>query len=99
MKLNKLTEKALSQLDNLGFALGEMGITDQVNRHTCIAFVLNEQTKLKGELDSIQARVGSRKVQVTRLANKIEKTLLDTVNLALSPAKAALNTFKGVLGQ
>jgi hypothetical protein len=99
MKLNKLADKALSQLDNIGFQLGEMGITDQFNRHTCIAFVLNEQTKMKGELDSIQARIDARKVQAERLIAKIENTVTDTVNFALTPAKTALTSVKGLLGK
>lgn len=97
MKLNKLAEKALSQLDNVGFQLGEMGITDQFNRHTCIAFLMNEQTRFKGELDSLQARIGTKKVQAERLVTKIENTITDTVNLVMAPAKATLNSVKGLI--
>lgn len=97
MKMNALTEKALSQLDNIGYQLDEFGITSQFNRHTCIAFLMNEQTRLKGELDSIQARVDSKKVQAERVIGKIETTVTDAMNFALTPARTAVSTVKGFI--
>ena len=99
MNTKALAEKALSQLDNIGYQLDEYGITSQFNRHTCIAFIMNEQTRLKGEIDSIQARVDAKKVQAEQLVEKIEDTVSGAVDFALTPARTAFDTVKGLIRQ
>lgn len=97
MKLNKVANKALSQLDEIGYRLEEFGITDGFNRHTCIAYLMNEQRRFQGELDSLQARIGTRKVQIGKVINRTEKLVQEGIDLALTPARFTLNTVKGLV--
>ncbi|PID43716.1 MAG: hypothetical protein CSB48_04815 [Proteobacteria bacterium] len=97
MKLDKVANTVLSQLDTIGYKLEEFGVTDSVNRHNCIAYLMNEQKKLQGEMDSVQARIDSRKVQIERVAGKAEKLVRDGIDLALAPARYTLMTFKSVI--
>ncbi|MCG8613959.1 MAG: hypothetical protein MI864_25895 [Pseudomonadales bacterium] len=99
MNIKHFADTALGQLDNIGFQLDEMGITDKVNRHTIIAFAMNEQQRLQGELDSLKARVGSRKVQVNRLITKAENLVNSGVELALTPARFTIETVKSKLNK
>ena len=99
MNIKHFADTALGQLDNIGFQLDEMGITDKVNRHTIIAFAMNEQQRLQGELDSLKARVGSRKVQVNRLITRAENLVNSGVELALTPARFTIETVKSKLNK
>ncbi len=97
MNLNKVADTALSQLDEIGYRLEEYGITDSFNRHNCIAYLMNEQRRFQGELDSLQARIGTRKVQIEKAINRTEKLVQDGIDLALTPARFTLNTVKGLI--
>lgn len=103
MKMNKnitnLIEAALSGLDNLGYQLDMMGVTSQVNRHTLIGLVMAEQKHLEGELDSIKARASNAQVKVDRTINRVEGLVNNGIDIALTPARASINTVKGFLGK
>ena len=86
----KLLETALNGLDSLGFRLEEMGITDKVNRHNLLAFLFAEQQRLKGELDSLNVRISSRKVQLLRLRTQAEQIAQTGINKVFSPVKSTL---------
>ncbi len=97
MKLKKVADTTLDQLDTIGYRLEALGITDSFNRHNCIAYLMSEQQKLKGEMDSIQARIGSRKVQVEKVIGKAEKLVQDGIDLALAPARYTLDSVRRVI--
>ena len=62
-------ELALNQLDNLGYQLNKRGITEQVNRHNCIAIALVQQQKLKGELARAELHWGLLKKQIKQMGS------------------------------
>jgi len=97
-KLGKLVETAMGGIDTLGFQLDSMGITSQVNRHTLIAFVMAEQKRVEGELDSLKARIGSRKFQVERTIAGVETKIQNTVEAVLTPARNTVKTVRGFIG-
>lgn len=72
MKTPALIEMALKQLDNLGYQLNKRGITDRVNRHNCIAVLLVQQQKLKGELARAELHWGLIKAQFKRKARPLK---------------------------
>ena len=87
----KLFETALNGLDSLGYRLEELGITDKINRHNCLAFLFAEQQRLKGELDSLNAKISTRKVQLSRLRSQAEQLAQNGLATALSPVKSTLS--------
>ncbi|MFE8070153.1 hypothetical protein QQM79_03765 [Marinobacteraceae bacterium S3BR75-40.1] len=99
MKFDKLVDSALEGLDNLGYQLETMGISDRVNRHTVIAYAMAEQYHLQGELDSLKARVGHYQLQAERTVGFFEKLARDSVDLALKPARFSFDTVRGLLRQ
>lgn len=96
-KLNELAENVLSQLDNIGFQLDTLGVDNQINRHNLIALIMFGQKRLEGELDSINAKIGSGKAKVEGIVGSAEKLILSAGNLAIFPAKYALDRVKGQL--
>lgn len=71
MKTVFLAELALKQLDNLGYQLNQRGITDRINRHNCIAILMVQQQKLKGELVRAKLHWGIIKNQAQQLKKKL----------------------------
>lgn len=96
-KLNEITEKVLSQLDNLGFQLDTMGVENQINRHNLIALIMFGQKRLEGELDSLNAKIGTGKAKIESVVDSVEKLLISAGNLAVFPAKYALDRVKAEL--
>lgn len=86
-QIQEAVEGILSQLDTLGYKLDVLGVENNINRHTLIASVMAGQKRLEGELDSISAKVDSKKVQAEALIDTTEKYLMSGVNLAVFPAK------------
>ncbi len=95
-KLNEIAETILSQLDNLGYSLDNMGVENQINRHNLIALLMFGQKRLEGELDSLNAKIGTGKAKIEGIVDSTEKLLLSAGNLALFPAKYTLDRVKAV---
>lgn len=96
-KLNELAESLLSQLDNLGYKLDTMGVENQINRHNLIALLMFGQKRLEGELDSLNAKIGSGKAKVEGIVDSAEKLLVSAGNLAVFPAKYTIERVKSQL--
>tara|TARA_R110001592_G_scaffold62142_4_gene189932 strand:- start:40804 stop:41109 length:306 start_codon:yes stop_codon:yes gene_type:complete len=96
-KLNEIAEKVLSQLDNLGFQLDTMGVENQINRHNLIALIMFGQKRLEGELDSINAKIGTGKAKIEGIVDSAEKLLVSAGNLAVFPAKYTFDRVKAQL--
>ena len=96
-KLNELAESILSQLDNLGYQLDNMGVENQINRHNLIALLMFGQKRLEGELDSLNARIGSGKARIEGIVDSAEKLLVSAGNLAVFPAKYTIDRVKARL--
>ena len=96
-KLNELAESILSQLDNLGYQLDNMGVENQINRHNLIALLMFGQKRLEGELDSLNARIGSGKARIEGIVDSAEKLLVSAGNLAVFPAKYTIDRVKASL--
>lgn len=85
MNAQKLINRALSGLDDLGFQLDSMGITSKVNRHNVIAYVMAEQKHWQGELDSLVARIDQQRFRVGKIVGRVEGLVRDGTGLALKP--------------
>lgn len=96
-KLNELAESILTQLDNLGYQLDTMGVENQINRHNLIALLMFGQKRLEGELDSLNAKIGSGKAKVEGIVDSAEKLLISAGNLAVFPAKYTIERVKSQL--
>ena len=97
MKTQDLINKALSGLDYVGYQLEFYGVTDKVNRHTTLAFIMAEQNHLKGELDSLTARIDQQKARVERLRRQAEGLVADSLNFASHPIRNTLDLVKSKL--
>lgn len=97
MDMNKLLERALAGLDDIGYRLDSLGITSKVNRHTVIAYLMNEQKYFEGEVDSLKARFGSRKFQLERTFNRVESFAMGSVDRVLQPARSTVASVRGIL--
>lgn len=73
MNSKKLIDTALQGLDNLGYQLASLGITNRVNRHSLIALAMAEQKRFEGELDSLNARVGFYRYRAEQTAEQLLK--------------------------
>lgn len=93
-KLNVLAERLLSQLDNLGYQLDTMGVDNQINRHNLIALIMFGQKRLEGEMDSLNAKIGSGKARIEGIIDSSEKLLSSAGNLAIFPAKYTIDRVK-----
>lgn len=93
MKTQDFVNIALSGLDHLGYRLDELQITDKINRHNTLAYVMAEQNRLKGELDSINARLDVKKASVERMKRQAEAM----VNTGLHYASYPLQVVRSVL--
>jgi len=97
MKTQNLINKALSGLDYVGYQLELYGLTDKVNRHTALAFIMAEQNHLKGELDSLNARFDQQKARVERLRRQAEGVVTGGINFASHPIRNTLDFVKARL--
>ena len=93
-KLNELAENMLSQLDNLGYQLDTMGVDNQINRHNLIALIMFGQKRLEGEMDSLNAKIGTGKARIEGIVDSTEKLLVSAGNLAIFPAKYTIERVK-----
>tara|TARA_R110002072_G_scaffold57188_1_gene147241 strand:+ start:8265 stop:8570 length:306 start_codon:yes stop_codon:yes gene_type:complete len=93
-KLNELAENVLAQLDNLGYQLDTMGVDNQINRHNLIALIMFGQKRFEGELDSLNARIGSGKARIEGIVDSTEKLFISAGNLAVFPAKYTIERVK-----
>ena len=96
-KLNELAENILTQLDNLGYQLDTMGVENQINRHNLIALLMFGQKRLEGELDSLNAKIGTGKARIEGIVDSAEKLLFSAGNLAVFPAKYTIDRVKASL--
>lgn len=96
-KLNEIAEKVLSQLDNLGFQLDTMGVENQINRHNLIALIMFGQKRFEGELDSLNAKIGTGKAKIESIVDSAEKLFVSAGNLAVFPAKYTIDRVKAEL--
>jgi len=93
-KLNELAENMLVQLDNLGYQLDTMGVDNQINRHNLIALIMFGQKRLEGEMDSLNAKIGTGKARIEGIVDSTEKLLVSAGNLAIFPAKYTIERVK-----
>lgn len=94
MNTQDILNKALVGLDQVGYKLEELGITDKVNRHTTLAFVMAEQNHIRGELDSLNAKLAQQKVRIERTKRRAEALLdagLQITSYPLQIARSLLN--------
>ncbi len=91
MKTQDIVNKALLGLDQVGYRLDDLGITDKVNRHTALAFVMAEQHHLRGEMDSLNAKIDQQKARVERIKKQAEALATAGFELASYPLKVAQN--------
>jgi hypothetical protein len=98
MNTKQLLDSALVRFDQVGYRLDQYGIASNVNRHQVIACLMAEQKRLEGELDSLKARVGFRRLQVERIIGQVESTARGGLDLALKPARYTLGSLRNFLG-
>ncbi len=91
----KILDRALNGLDTLGYRLEELGITDKVNRHNCMAFLFAEQQRLKGELDRLNVKLDTRKVQLDQLRQQAEQLAQSGLTSLLTPVRSTLSLLPG----
>lgn len=94
--LQSILNRALNQLDTLGYRLDEMGVDNQINRHTLIAALMFGQKRFEGEVDSMSARLEANVARLESIKDSAEKYLVSGVNLAVFPAKYTLDRVRGV---
>ena len=87
-------EIALSNIDDIGFKLDEIGVENQINRHTLIAMLMAGQRRFEGEMDSLSARLDSGKSKINGVTKSAENVLMSGVNLVTFPAKYAATRVK-----
>ena len=93
MKTQDIINFALTGLDYLGYRLEELDITNKVNRHNTVAFVIAEQNRFKGELDSLNARFDQKKARIEKVKRQAEAVLNTGIHVATYPlqvVKAAI---------
>lgn len=96
-KLAAWGESVLTNIDNLGYKLDEIGVENQINRHNLIAFIMASQKQLEGELDSLSARYDTNKAKIDNLARSAEKWVLSGFDVATFPARYAADRIKQVV--
>ena len=74
-----------------------MGVENQINRHNLIALIMFGQKRLEGELDSINAKIGTGKAKIEGIVDSAEKLLVSAGNLAVFPAKYTFDRVKAQL--
>ncbi|WP_369600802.1 hypothetical protein AAIA72_13340 [Hahella sp. SMD15-11] len=97
MNIKKLADQVLSGIDTLGYELDRFGITPNFNRHTAIAFVMAEQKRLEGELDSAQAKIDRIRYTVEKTRQDVENLVEKAADLALMPARTVVETVRARL--
>jgi hypothetical protein len=95
MKTQDFVNLALTGLDFLGYQLQELQITDKVNRHNTFAFVMAEQNRLKGELDSFSARLDQKKARVEKVKRQAEAVFDAGIQVASYPFQVVRGALHG----
>lgn len=98
MNMQRLLDSALVTFDQVAYRLDDYGIVRNINRHQVIAYLMAEQKRLEGELDSLKARVGTRRLQVEHIIGRVEDTARGGVRLALTPARLTLDSVRRLVG-
>lgn len=99
MKFQPILNSALLTFDQVAYRLDDYGIVRNVNRHQVIAYLMAEQKRLEGEVDSLKARVDFRRVQAEELVERAQSAARGGVQLALAPARYTLTSVRRMLGQ
>jgi hypothetical protein len=94
MKTQEVVNIALTGLDYLGYRLEELQITDKLNRHNTLAFVMVEQNRIRGELDSLNARFDQKLARVEKAKRQAEAVFNAGVQVATYPLHVIRAIFK-----
>ncbi len=92
-RIEALGNTMLQKIDAIGFQLDEIGVENQINRHTLIARFMFGQKRIEGELDSLNARVESTKANVVStiaLAEKYAKSGIEVLSFPATYAYARI---------
>lgn len=90
MNKDRLTQTLLKGVDNLGYQLDRLGVTDKVNRHNLAAFFMTGQHQLEGEWDSFQTRLNRYRRRAGELLDDLEQNGAP----ALRPVAERINRFR-----
>ncbi len=88
------SEIALRQLDQVGYHLSSWGVTDKINRHNCIARLITEDQRLRGELSRLELKVGIQKMKVNKLKGIISDRIDDVASFTPAPINKPLMRLK-----
>jgi hypothetical protein len=88
MNTKKIADFALVQLDNLGYQLRSLGVTDRVNRHEVIAWAMTRQTHLKAELGRLEFKLELQKARIDRYRHDLQSLADDVVKRLPEPLAA-----------
>ncbi len=90
MNKDRLTQTLLKGVDNIGYQLDRLGVTDKVNRHNLAAFFMTGQHQLEGEWDSFQTRLRRYRRQAGDLLDDLEQNGAPV----LRPVAGRINRFR-----
>lgn len=62
----RASEILLKQIDNIGYYLSKYGLSDQFNRHNCIALLVMGDQRIRGELGRLQLKINTQKRRVRK---------------------------------
>lgn len=85
MNTKKIADFALLQLDNLGYQLRALGVTDRVNRHDVIAWAMTRQTHLKAEFGRLEFKMELQKARLGKYRQDAQALADDVVNRLPEP--------------
>jgi len=91
-------EVILQQLDNVGYHLLKMGITDKVNRHNCIAFLMTEDQRIKGEIERLQFKVDCQKAKIRQTKRTVSSILDHLTEVTPSPLEKPIKGIRSRIG-
>lgn len=83
----KLAEVALNQVDQAGILLDRVGLSNNINRHTVLAYAFDQQKRLEGQRESIETIVGnnlyrakSRIISIKEAGEDRQRALINRVD-------------------